>query len=62
MNRTAVIVTAALACAFHVEAQLVTTRSFSEGEGLPQKFIFSIAQDTNGVLLLGTEKGITAFN
>jgi ligand-binding sensor domain-containing protein/serine phosphatase RsbU (regulator of sigma subunit) len=35
---------------------------YSEDKGLQQKFIFSIDQDTNGVLVLGTESGVIAYN
>lgn len=43
-------------------AQTFSTRIYNEEKGLSGNFIFSIAQDRNGVLELGTEKGLTGFN
>ncbi len=45
-----------------LDAQVFSTRVFSEDKGLEQKFIFSIDQDTNGVLILGTESGVISYN
>lgn len=39
-----------------------SSRTFNEENGLNQKFIFSISQNDNGVLFLGTEKGLVSFN
>lgn len=43
-------------------SQVFSNRQFKQENGLTQKFIFSITQDQNGVLRLGTEKGVVAFN
>lgn len=47
---------------FRAAAQTFSSRVYSEDNGLLQKFIFSIAQDSNGVLLLGTESGVISYN
>lgn len=62
MRRIALLPCLIICAALPLQAQLFPNRVYSEDKGLGQKFIFSIAQDTNGVLLLGTENGITAFN
>jgi ligand-binding sensor domain-containing protein/serine phosphatase RsbU (regulator of sigma subunit) len=46
----------------HLFSQVFSSRIFNEGNGLAQKFIFSVTQDKNGVLILGTEKGVVTFN
>src|SRR4051812_13290906 len=45
-----------------LHAQIFSSRLFNEENGLAQKFIFSISQDKNDVLVLGTEKGVATFN
>lgn len=45
-----------------VTAQTFSSRVYSDDNGLLQKFIFSIDQDSNGVLILGTESGVMAYN
>ncbi len=47
---------------FGGKAQLFSSRHFNEEKGLLQKFIFSMTQAPNGVLVLGTEKGVVSFN
>ena len=36
--------------------------NFSEKDGLPEKFIYSITQDANGMLWIGTGSGLYQFN
>jgi ligand-binding sensor domain-containing protein/serine phosphatase RsbU (regulator of sigma subunit) len=45
-----------------VTGQVLSARLFSEDNGLQQNFIFSIDQDSNGVLILGTESGVVNYN
>lgn len=45
-----------------ISAQQFPIRTFGDDKGLTGKFIFSISQDTNGVILLATEKGLSTFN
>lgn len=56
------LIIAAVALNFSAQAQTFSTRAYSEDNGLQQKFIFSIDQDQNGVLYLGTESGIISYN
>lgn len=61
MRRTAILcLSIIISCTLN--GQVFSCRTFSEEKGLEQKFIFSIAQDSNGVLLLGTESGIITYN
>jgi ligand-binding sensor domain-containing protein/serine phosphatase RsbU (regulator of sigma subunit) len=45
-----------------LHAQVFSSRVYNEEKGLSRNFIFSITQNTNGVLELGTEKGLVNFN
>ncbi len=45
-----------------VSAQIFSSRVYNAEKGLNGNFIFSIAQRPNGVLELGTEKGLVSFN
>ena len=45
-----------------VFAQVFSNRIYNEEKGLIGNFIFSISQNQNGVLELGTEKGLIEFN
>lgn len=45
-----------------LHAQTFSSRVYTEDNGLLQKFIFSIDQDSNGVLVLGTESGVATYN
>lgn len=45
-----------------ISAQTFSSRIYNEEKGLNGNFIFSIAQNPNGVLVLGTEKGLVSFN
>jgi signal transduction histidine kinase/ligand-binding sensor domain-containing protein/DNA-binding response OmpR family regulator len=37
-------------------------RSYAEEDGLPGKFILALAQDKQGILWIGTDKGLAEFN
>ncbi len=46
----------------YISAQVFSSRIYNEEKGLTGNFIFSLAQNNNGVLQIGTEKGLIGFN
>lgn len=45
-----------------LSAQTFSCRVFNEDKGLTQKFIYSICQNKNGVLEIGTDNGLAFYN
>ncbi|GAF01666.1 two-component regulator propeller domain-containing protein [Saccharicrinis fermentans] len=59
---TLLIIIVLYSCSNHATAQSFNFKNFDSDMGLPQNFVYCLAQDHNGYLWIGTGEGLVRYD